>query len=174
MVIAQLIVVQPQQLPSRSIINGTWATLVSCLESYLPILWQLATSPQPCIPIEMVILIDILERVIHVGTIEKLCTSCRKTKSCINRGEEHVNTSIELHANKSWQACKKSNHQSQACKKSRHTFNVILYVVTKLSHQPNTHEKRSRPLSHQGKKRLIGYLQRIIAIQPQWHKNKNS
>ena len=132
MVIAQLIVVQPQQLPSRSIINGTWATLVSCLESYLPILWQLETSPQPCIPIEMVILIDILERVIHVGTIEKLCTSCRKTKSCINRGEEHVNTSIELHANKSWQACKKSNHQSQACKKSRHTFNVILYVVTKL------------------------------------------
>ena len=101
MVIAQLIVVQPQQLPSRSIINGTCSTLVSCLESYLPILWQLATSPQPCIPIEMVILIDILERVIDVGTIEKLCTSCRKTKSCINRGEEHVNTSIELHANKS-------------------------------------------------------------------------
>ena len=41
-------------------------------------------------------------------------------------------------------------------------------------HQLNTHEKRSRSLSHQGKKRLIGYLQRIIAIQPQWHKNKNS
>ena len=57
MVIAQLITVQTRQLPSRSIINGKWATLVSCLVSYLPIC--VATSPQPCnIPLEMVILID--------------------------------------------------------------------------------------------------------------------
>ena len=56
MVITQLIAVQPRQLLSRSIINGTWATQVSCLVSYLLIC--VATSPQPYIPLEMVILID--------------------------------------------------------------------------------------------------------------------
>ena len=46
---------------------------------------------------------------------------------------------------------------------------IECYLVCghKVSHQPNTHKKKSRSLSHQGRKRLIGYLQRIIAIQPQ-------